>query len=96
MCLVDTQTGVASGEALFLYCTFLPSTAMVKFTSQRQQPAEVIHNCCFCFSIMSKMFKSDKLKVSSPFIFAALREITFEIYLTAFVYVNKSVLDVLN
>lgn len=33
MCLVDTQIGVASGEGLFLYCTFLPLTAVSKFTA---------------------------------------------------------------
>lgn len=61
MCLVDTRIGVASGEALFLYCTFLPSTAVVKFTSQQQRPAELLF--LFVFFLSYQNVKSDKLKV---------------------------------
>lgn len=100
MCLVDTRIGVASGEALFLYCTFLPSTAVVKFTSQQQRPAELLFLFVFFYHI--KMLNQTNSKFEVRLFFAALREITFsEIYLTffffcLFVSVNKSVVDVFN
>lgn len=57
----------------FSILDILPWTAVVKFTSQQQWPIEVIHNSCSCFSIISKC---QIRRTKSPFIFAALQEIT--------------------
>lgn len=72
MCLVDTRRGVASGEGLFLYCTFVPLTVVIKFTSQRTVARPLTWNhphLLLPFFLSHRHVNPDKQKVWSPSVF---------------------------